>query len=135
MSAHTPTVDDYLQHFELVSIAPAFLVGYIVSRHFRRLATCAWILPTVVLIYNLLTYSEPYASILAPHLSSRFSYFFVIQRTLPAFGSDDAVRLVQQMFVLAPFYAGLAYSIGALAARQDLLRKLFEHSPNEKSAG
>jgi hypothetical protein len=133
ISARTPTVDDYLQHFELASIVPAFIVGYILSRHFRGLATCAWILPTVILAYKLLAYSEPYSSILAPHPSSRFACFFAMQRTMPPFGSDDAVRLVQQMFVLAPFSAGAAYSIGALASRKRILETVFENSPDVSS--
>src|SRR5712692_455407 len=134
MSTGTPTGDYYLQHFELVSIFPALVVGYVLSRHFPRLATFAWILPTMVLLYKLLTFAEPYASILAPHSSTRFSYFFAIERSMPTFtpgfGGVDPVRVAQQMFVVAPFYAGLAYSIGALAARHNLLKKLFGHSPS-----
>ncbi|MFZ1142066.1 MAG: hypothetical protein WAN76_23035 [Candidatus Sulfotelmatobacter sp.] len=133
MSSHTPTGDDYLQHFELASIVPAFVVGYILSQRFRRLATYAWILPALLLTYKLLTFTEPYASILAPHSSTRFSYFFVIQRSAPTFThgfvAGDLIRVVQQMVVVAPFYAGLAYSIGALAARHDIVKKLFGRSP------
>jgi len=130
MSTRTPTGDDYLQHFELASIVPALVVGYVLSRHLPRLATCAWILPTVVLVYKLLTFTEPYASILAPHSSTRFSYFFVIERSMPTFRDlrgADPIRVAAQMFVVAPFYAGLAYSIGALAVRRNLLKKLFGH--------
>jgi hypothetical protein len=134
MPSRTPTGDDYLQHFELASIVPAFIVGYILSRHLRRLATSAWILPTIVLVYKLVTYTEPYASILAPHSSTRFSYFFVIQRSMPTFaavlGGVDPIRVLQQMFVVAPFYAGLAYSIGGLAARHDVLQRLFGRPPS-----
>jgi hypothetical protein len=134
MSTRTPTGDDYLQHFELVSIVPAFVVGYILSRHLGRLAACAWILPTVVLAYKLVAFTEPYASILAPHSSTRFSYFFVIQRSMPTFtpgfGGVDPVRVAQQMTVVAPFYAGLAYSIGALAARHNVSKKFLGPSPD-----
>ena len=132
MSTRTPHGDDYLQHFELASTVPAVVLGYVLCRQFRRLAACAWIVPTIVLAYKLLTFTEPYASILAPHPSTRFSYFFVIQRSMPRFTADfagfvgdDPVRVVQQMFVVAPFYAGLAYSVGALAARHDLVKKIF----------
>lgn len=132
MSRRVPTGDDYLQHFELASIVPAFILGYVLSRHFRRLAMYAWILPTVVLAYKLLRFSEPPSSILAPHHTTRFSYFFVIQRSMPWFASGflagDPVRVAQQVLVIAPFYAGLAYSLGALAARHDILRKFFGHS-------
>jgi len=50
----------------------------------------------------------------------------------PGFGGVDPVRVAQQMFVVAPFYAGLAYSIGALAERHNLLKRLFEHSPTRQ---
>jgi hypothetical protein len=132
MPIGTLSGDDYLQHFEMASIVPALVVGYVLSRHLPRLATCAWVLPTVVLAYKLVTFTETYTSILAPHSSTRFSYFFVIERSMPTFQDlrgADPVRVAAQLFVVAPFYAGLAYSIGALAGRHNLLKKLFGHAP------
>jgi hypothetical protein len=130
MSSHTPTGSDWLQHFELVSIVPALVVGYLVSKRFGRLASCAWILPTIILAYELLRFTEPHVSVLAEfHPSTRFQYFFVIQRTAPTltpgFGGVDLVRIALQMSVIAPFYAGLAYSAGAIAAKRDLLKRIF----------
>jgi hypothetical protein len=134
MSSHTPTGNDWLQHFELVSIVPALLVGYLVSKRFGRLATCAWILPTLILAYELLKFNEPQVSVLAAvHPSTRFQYFFVIQRTAPTFtpgfGGVDPVRVALQMSVVAPFYAGLAYSAGAIAAKRDSLKRIFGSGP------
>lgn len=134
MSSHTPTGHDWLQHFELVSIVPALLVGYLVSKRFGRLATCAWILPTIILAYELLRFTEPHVSVLAAvHPSTRFQYFFAIQRTAPTFtpgfGGVDPVRVALQMSVVAPFYAGLAYSAGAIAAKRDLLKRIFGSGP------
>jgi hypothetical protein len=133
MSSHTPTGNDWLQHFELVSIVPAFVVGYLVSRRFGRLATYAWILPTLILTYELLKFTEPQVSVLAPHSSMRFQYFFVIQRTMPTFtpgfGGVDPVRVALQTSAVAPFYAGLAYTAGSLAAKHDLLKRIFGSSP------
>ena len=124
MSSHAPTGNDWLQHFELVSIVPAFVVGYLLSGHFKRSATSAWILPTAILAYELLRFVEPRVSVLALHSSTRFQYFFVIQRTMPTFtpgfGGVDPVRVALQMSVVAPFYAGLAYTAGALAATHRL---------------
>jgi len=134
MSGHIPTGNDYLRHFELASIVPALVVGYLLSRRFPR-AAYAWILPTVVLAYKLLTFTEPRVSVFAPASSTRFEYFFVIQRTMPTFtpgfGGVDPVRVVQQMMVVAPFYAGLAYSAGAIAATHHLLEKIFGSSPTQ----
>ena len=95
----TPIGDYYLQHFEVASVIPAIVAGYVLSRHFRSMATWAWIVPTVVLGYKLLTFTDPYASVLGSHFSTRFSYFFVVQRTMPTptpgFGGVDPVRVLQ----------------------------------------
>jgi hypothetical protein len=131
MAHHAASGDDWFQHFELVSIVPALLVGYILSRKFRGMATWAWILPTVILAYDILTFSEPPSSVLAPNSSTRFSYFFAIQRSIPTLlGGGDFVRVSDQMDVVAPFYAGVAYAIGALAAKHYLLEKFFGHPRN-----
>jgi len=131
MSAHHPTGDDYLQNFELASIVPALVLGYLLSKRFERLASYAWILPTLLLGYKLLTFAEPPVSVLASHSSTRFEYFFVIQRTMPTFtagfGGVDPVRVALQMSLVAPFYAGLAYSAGAIAGKHNLLKRIFGH--------
>lgn len=128
-----PTGNDYLRHFELASIVPALALGYVLSLYFPRLAMWAWVFPTVILLYKLLTFTDASSSVLVSNPWSRFSYFFVIERSMPAFSPGlsgvDLGRLVLQMFVVAPFYAGLAYSIGALAERHNLLKRPFEHSP------
>lgn len=132
------TGNEYLQNFELANILPAVVVGYLVSRHFRRFATYGWVLPTVALCYKLLTFPEPESSVLAPHSSTLFSYFFVIQRTVPkftpGFGGVDPIRVAEQMTVVAPFYAGLAYTAGALAGTRNLLDRFFRRSPMQADA-
>jgi hypothetical protein len=133
MPSHMPTGSDWLQYFELTSIVPALVAGYVLSRYFGRLAQYAWIVPTIVLAYKLLTFTEPQVSVLAPHPSMRWEYFFVIQRTVPTFaldfgGVDPIRRAVEQINVVAPFYAGLAYSAGAFAATHDLLKRIFGNS-------
>jgi len=139
MSGHTPTGNDWLQNFELVSIVPAFAVGYLVSRRFGRLATYAWILPTLILVYDLLKFTEPQVSVLVPHSSTRFQYFFVIQRTMPTltpgFGGVDPARVALQMSAVALFYAGLAYTAGALVAKHDFLKRIFGTSPMQPEPG
>lgn len=132
-SNHIPTGNDYLQNFEFVSIVPAVIVGYLLARRFGRFAAYAWVLPTLVLVYKLLTFTEPNVSVLASSSSmTRFDYFFVIQRTTPmftpGFGGVDPIRVAQQMTVVAPFYAGLAYSVGALAGKRHLLDRGFSPS-------
>lgn len=132
-SSHIPTGNDHLQNFELVTIVPALVVGYLLARRFGRFAEYAWILPTVVLVYKLLAFTEPHISALASSSPvTRFEYFFVIQRRMPTFtpgfGGVDPVRVAQQMTVIAPFYSGLAYSVGALGGKRHLLDRVFRHS-------
>jgi hypothetical protein len=119
--------DYYLQHFELLSILPALVVGYIVCRYFPNLATWAWILPTLILSYKLLTFTDPQSSIFISHPFSRFSYYFVIVRVTPTFTDlrgSDPIRLLQQTTVVAPFYSGVAYSIGALLESHKMLERI-----------
>lgn len=72
-----------------------------------------------------------HASVLASNPWSRFSYFFVIERFLPSFADlrvsdlSGAIRIGEQMFTVAPFYSGVAYSIGALAAEHNALLRIF----------
>jgi hypothetical protein len=46
----------------------------------------------------------------------------------PGFGGVDPIRIAQQMTVVAPFYSGLAYSVGALAGKHHLLDGVFRRS-------
>jgi hypothetical protein len=111
----------------MVSILPALAVGYIVCIYFRKLATWAWTLPTLILSYKLLTFADPQASVFISHPLSRFSYYFVIVRLMPTFTDlrgSDPIRLVQQMTVVAPFYSGVAYSIGALLESHKMLERI-----------
>lgn len=137
-SSPTITGNEYLQNFELANVVPAVIVGYLLSRYFRRFATSGWILPSLVLCYKLLTFAEPQSSVLLPHSSTRFGYFFVIQRTVPTFtpgfGGVDPIRVGQQMAVVAPFYAALAYSVGALAGTRNLLDRVFRRPPVQVEA-
>jgi hypothetical protein len=120
--------DYYLQHLELASILPALAIGYVVCRYWQeRLATWAWILPTIILSYKLLTFTDPRASIFASHHWSSFSYYFEIERLTPTFSDlrgSDPVRLVQQMAAVAPFYSGVAYSLGALLKNHNVLERI-----------
>jgi hypothetical protein len=45
--------------------------------------------------------------------------------TLFTSGGADPVRVAEQIAVIAPFYAGLAYSAGAIAGAHDLLKRMF----------
>jgi hypothetical protein len=123
--------DYYLQHLELLSILPAMAVGYICCRYLPKVATWAWILPTLILSYKLLTFTDPQASVFSSSPLSRFSYYFVILRLTPTFTDlrgSDPIRLVQQMTVVAPFYSSVAYSIGALLEDHKMLERIIRRT-------
>jgi hypothetical protein len=133
--------DWYLQHLEWSTIIPAAIIGYLdvfrllpgswseevdIRKH-DFAAIWAWSVPSLILAYKIVKYDSPH-SVLFGNSISAISYFFDIQQTMP--GSDhplggDPIRVLAQMIVTAPFYAGIAYSLGALASRCDLLTKLF----------
>lgn len=141
ISISIPATDWLLQHFELATILPALVIGYInVTRFFPAIArsylhegrsgsiaTWAWSVPTVVLLYRMLMYHAP-SSVLFGTSVTAIGYFFDIQKVAPTFTNplaSDPVRVLAQISITAPFYAGVAYSLGALTSKHQLLAKLF----------
>jgi len=124
-------MDFYLQHFELASVVPAFLLGYVIAYQFPKLSTWTWLLPTLVISYKLLTFADPNTSILAGgNTWNRFSYYFVIQRISPLYGSDPE-RWLQQVTVVASFYSSLAYTVGAFTTKSKALQRIWESFSRE----
>ena len=127
ISTLTPAGDLYLQHLELATILPALIAGYLAARRPISVAVWAWCAPAAVLAYKMLQYHGP-SSVLIPTSSSAFKYFFGIQPVMPTMlnlTATDPVRVLAQMTITAPFYAGVAYSLGALASKRNLLTKFF----------
>jgi hypothetical protein len=133
--------DWYLQHLELVTVIPAFAAGYVnVGRFVPALfgkqindprpaysAVWAWTIPTLILVGRMLLYRDPTTSVLVGHHASVFQYFFEIQQTMPTrrnFLALDGARVLAQITFTAPFYAGLGYSLGAVAAKYRVAQKL-----------
>jgi hypothetical protein len=55
-------------------------------------------------------------------------YFFDIQTVAPTFQNplaSDPIRVWAQFSLTTPFYAGVAYSLGTLGSKHQLLTKLF----------
>jgi hypothetical protein len=140
--------DWYLQHLELVTIVPALIAGYInvvrfapaiVGRpiwdaRFDSAINWAWSIPTLILLYRMSQYHAP-SSVLFGSSMTAIKYFFDIQKTAPTWANpfaSDPVRVVAQMFVTAPFYAGVAYSAGALLSKHEVLTKLFTFEKHEE---
>jgi hypothetical protein len=136
-----PATDWYLQHLEIVTITPALILGYFnVTRFFPptirsyirerpsvSVAVWAWAVPTAVLGYKMLLYHAP-SSVLYHSSMSAIKYFFDIQKVMPTasdFRGSDPIQVLAQMTVTAPFYAGVAYTLGALASKNQLLTRFF----------
>ena len=149
ISVRIPATDWYLQHLEVVTILPALIVGYInVARFFPAtvrsylhegqsgsIVTWAWSAPTVVLVYRMLMYHPPSSVLFGPSVTT-IGYFFDIQKVMPTFANplaSDPVRVLAQMTITAPFYAGIAYSLGALASKHQLLTKLFTFEKHDET--
>ncbi len=139
-SGVTPA-DWYLRHLELATIVPAFIAGYIDPGRFlpatigKQIATWrsgsaasrAWMIPAVLLLWSLLAFHAP-SSVLYGSSLSALGYYFDIQHVVPTFSNplaSDPVRVWAQMSVTAPFYAGVAFSAGALVWKRRLLPRLF----------
>src|SRR5450432_3449650 len=148
ISNHARPGDWYLQHLEWVTIVPALVAGYINVGRFlpatvgrpinenrsSSAAVWVWSVPTLILIYKMLQYNPP-SSVLFDNSMSAFRYF-EIQPVMPTFATlftTDVVRVADQMMVTAPFYAGIAYSLGALFARHQILVKLFSFEKPEET--
>jgi hypothetical protein len=143
-----PAADWYLQHFELMTILPALVVGFLNIarflppgiRHFMHegstsIALCAWALPALVLLYRMLEYHAP-SSVLYGNSMSAVRYFFDIQKVMPTWRSplaSDPVRVWAQMSVTAPLYAGVAYSLGAVLSKYGVVTKLLTFEKHDES--
>jgi len=134
-------MDFYLQHFELANVIPAFLLGCVIVRKFPGFSTWAWLVPTIVFLYKLVTFVEPNVSLLAPGDPwHRFSYYFVIERVAPTlkftptsfeWGGPDPVRVLEQINVVAPLYCGIAYTLGAFATKTKALHRAWQSFSRE----
>jgi hypothetical protein len=131
----------YMRHLELATIVPAFIAGYIDPGRFlpatigKQIATWrsgsaasrAWIIPTAFLLWRLLSFHAP-RSVLYGSSMSAFGYYFDIQHVVPTLSNllaGDPVRVWSQMSVTAPFYAGVAFSVGALVWEYRMLPGMF----------
>ena len=127
IESNAPAADWYLQHLLIVTIIPALVVGYLNVRGSNSMGSWAWAVPALVLAYKLVSYRSPGSVLYGTQLSA-FQYFFDIQRVMPMFTNplaSDPGRVLAQMNVTAPFYAGIAYILGAVGSKRHILKILF----------
>jgi hypothetical protein len=145
LSNGVPLADWYLQHFVSIIVAPAAIVGYFCMRilplavrewlgawRAQRAAQFAWLVPTAILLHKLLTF-HALSSVLYGHPISAIQYFFDIEKVMPLSYpfAGDPVRVWAQMSITGPFYAGIAYSLGAFTYSDEILRKIFSFERQE----
>ena len=111
----------------------------LISLHEERsgsIAPWVWSVPTIVLLYRMLIFHAP-SSVLVGASMTALKYFFDIRKVMPTWANplaSDPVRVWAQMSITGPFYAGLAYSLGALASKHQLLTKLVTFEKHEEAA-
>ena len=148
MSIGMPATDWYLQHLETVTVVPAVILGYFnVTRFFPltirnyigegpfdSVAVWAWSVPALVLGCKMLLYHAP-SSVLYATSMSAIKYFLDIQKVMPTMSNpfaSDPVRVLEQMTVTAPFYAGIGFC-SHLPAKTDAA--IFSKVVMENAAG
>jgi len=95
-----------------VQIVVALLLGWLVSDLFGHESMLwIWVLPYAWLVYDF----ARLPSVLGMTFQARFSYFF-------GWGCRPENHCIDQTGVTLPFYAAIAYSIGALLARKIPMR-------------
>jgi hypothetical protein len=139
--APSHVTDFYLQHFELANVIPAFLLGCILVRKFPEFSTWAWLVPTGMALYKLVTFVDTNVSVLGTgNPWHRFSYYFVIQRVAPTLrftttsvdvSGPDPIRFLAQITVVAPLYCSIAYCLGAFATKTKGLQRVWESLSRE----
>src|SRR5262249_10124539 len=107
--------------FYPVQIAIGLYLGWLIYRRFQhRSMLWVWILPLALLTYAFIavpTLSPARSSILLrPNtLQSRLSYYF-------GTGCKPRDRCLNQLVLTMPFYASIAYSLGAWLAQKTTIR-------------
>ena len=123
-------------HILAFSFIPAFFCGLLDARFKHTAAQFVWIVPTLILAYNYLTFPAP--SVFASQSSGAFHYYFGGCFLVPEFrnfhemfqiagSNSDMTRGMAQLKFTAPFYAAIGYGLAAwIGCRTELNRKVAE---------
>jgi hypothetical protein len=148
VSANTPATDWYLQHFERMTIPPAVLVDTSMSRAFYRIPFAISCRKTVIRLHPGPGFSPPWCCHTecwntTPHRlccgavsMTAAKYFFEIVKVMPTVQNPlarDPIRAWAQMSVTAPFYAGVAYILGALASQHKVVERTFTFEKHDEA--
>jgi hypothetical protein len=109
---------------------PVIVGGQIRTEGDGHSGTYAWAIPALVLMVKMLQYQAHRPVIREASLPTT-KYFFEVQQPVPeifthmaGIPSTDPHRTLAQMLVTLPFYAGVAYSAGAVAAKYHVVHRI-----------
>jgi hypothetical protein len=127
----------YFTHLLAFSAIPGFLAGLLNGRLKHQSALFVWIVPGAILAYKLLTFSAG-ASVLQTESPSAWHQYFGGGFLIPEYrdwqdfwsiasSNPDMMRGMAQSTFTAPFYAAVAYTVGALISmKTELHRRVAE---------
>ena len=108
----------YFSNIFVAAVLPASLAGYLNSKYRHSSALWVWTVPTLILLASLLAFRS--STVFANRWSETFAYYFSSNWSVPRSAQDAFSRdlsgmrvFIAQADVSAPFYAGIAYSLGA----------------------
>ena len=125
--ANTNPFQFLFAHLFVFSVMPGFVAGLFVARFNVKAAKYAWVIPTLILVLRVATFSVENASVMSQHSPSHWlsalQYFFIAD-------AADLVRGMTQFRIVSPLYAAVAYSVAAVVARRSRLHEAIDHSMN-----
>jgi hypothetical protein len=113
--------------FYPVQIVAGLYFGWLLGRRFQHKAMLwIWVLPLAILSYFLIV-TPVWTSVLAgtSTIGVRLSHYF-------GWGCQPRARCLDQLVVTMPFYASVAYSLGALLARNAYMKARQDDSGNQE---
>jgi hypothetical protein len=125
----TPESQFYFSNILAAAVLPALLAGYLNSKYRHTAALWVWTVPALILLFKLLTF--PSSTVFDSRWSEALAYYFSPNWSVPRSAQDAFSRdhfgmrvFIAQADFSAPFYAGIAYSLGTCAGIRRLVRRL-----------
>ena len=118
--------------FYPVQIVAGLYFGWLLGRRLQhRSMLWIWVLPLAILAYAFATkpVHSPWASVFERPITfqDRLSYYF-------GHGCQARARCLDQLLITMPFYASVAYSLGALLARHAYRKARQKNSSRQETA-
>jgi hypothetical protein len=120
----TSTFQFMFSHVFAFAFIPALLAGFVNSQYRRMPALFVWIIPAIVLAYEVVTFPT---TVFQNHYEVAFQHYFSggffigefrnFSEMFAIAANPDVMRGVDQQHITGSFYAGVGYSLGAFAVR------------------